>query len=385
MQVSSFKNGSPLLNDDQQHIFHTIKEPIDNTKGGLYNFDAPGGSGKTFLANVILAYVRQSGRIAVATAMSGIAATLMKLGTTFHRRFGVPIPTLSDSSSKIKLDSQQANLLRDAIVLIIDEASMMNHKLLDLLDRFLRILMGVNEYMGGKLVILMHDFRQILPVIPQGRRADIVAAAIINSEAWEHFTSLRLRQNMRVQRILNQDPSPEKAVRLQQYSEWLLLLGEGKLPSCVPGIPGIIEIPDEMVCTTQHQLEEKVFDNFLLNYLNPQYLHTRAIMSSTNDIIQQRNFEIVERMPGEMIVSHSIDTCVEEENVATCDAKVLNKINASGIAPHRLALKPGACVILIKNFNIKHGHCNGTRYIIKQLLKSFLEDLTLIFLFQEFR
>ncbi len=67
---------------------------------------------------------------------------------------------------------------------------MMNHKLLDLLDRFLRILMGVNEYMGGKLVILMHDFRQILPVIPQGRRADIVAAAITNGEAWEHFILL---------------------------------------------------------------------------------------------------------------------------------------------------------------------------------------------------
>jgi hypothetical protein len=44
--------------------------------------------------------------------------------------------------------------------------------------------------MGGKLVILMHDFRQILSVIPQGRQADIVAAAIINSEAWEHFSLL---------------------------------------------------------------------------------------------------------------------------------------------------------------------------------------------------
>ena len=73
-----------LLNDGQRHTFHTIKEGIDNNKGGLYNFDAPGGSGKTFLANVILAYVRQNGRIAVATAMSGSAAKLMKLGTTFN-------------------------------------------------------------------------------------------------------------------------------------------------------------------------------------------------------------------------------------------------------------------------------------------------------------
>ena len=26
-----------------------------------------------------------------------------------------------------------------------------------------------------------------------------------------------------------------------------------------------------------------------------------------------------------------------------------------------------ACIILIKNLNISHGHCNGTRYIIKEL------------------
>ena len=90
-------------------------------------------------------------------------------------------------------------------------------------------------------------------------------------------------------------------------------------------------------------------------------------MSSTNDIIQQRNFEMVERLPGDMIISESIDTCVEDEDVATYDAEVLNRINASGIASHRLALKPGACIILIKNLNVKHGHCNGTRYIIKEM------------------
>jgi hypothetical protein len=36
---------------------------------------------------------------------------------------------------------------------MIDEVSMMNYKLLDLLDsRFLRVLMEKDEYMGGKLV-----------------------------------------------------------------------------------------------------------------------------------------------------------------------------------------------------------------------------------------
>ncbi len=34
-----------------------------------------------------------------------------------------------------------------------------------------------NEYMEGKLIILMNDFHQIILVVTQGRRADIMAAA----------------------------------------------------------------------------------------------------------------------------------------------------------------------------------------------------------------
>jgi len=207
---------------------------------------------------------------------------------------------------------------------MIDEVSMMNYRLLDLLDRFLKELMGNNQYMGGKLVILMHDFRQILPVVPQGNRADIISAAVINSEIWSHFVPLKLRQNLRVQKMLQQNASPEQVQKLQEYSRWLLDMGDGKLPSAVPNVPGIIEIPSQMVCKTPKEMEDKVFNNFLHNYNDPEYLKTRA---------------------GEMIVSHSIDSCVEDSDVATFDAEILNKINASGIPPHRLALKVGACII----------------------------------------
>ena len=51
----------------------------------------------------------------------------------------------------------------------------------------------------------------------------------------------------------------------------------------------------------------------------------------------------------------------------------LNKINASGIPPHQLALKVGACIILIRNLSIKDGHCNGTRYIILHLSKHLIK------------
>lgn len=256
--------------------------------------------------------MRKNGNVALATALSGIAATLLKLGTTFHRRFGVPIPCLSDSSSRIRLNSKQAQLIRDAKIIMIDEVSMMNYKLLDLLDRFLRILMGNDDCMGGKLVVLMHDFRQILPVVSQGRRADIIAAAVTISEIWNQFKPLRLKQNMRVQRFLQTNPSPLRAQKLLDYSNWLLKLGDGKLPSAVQNVPGIIEVPDQMVCKSHRELEDKVYNDFLLNYQDPEYLKTRAIMSSTNDIIQQQNFEMVERLPGEMVISNSIDSCVEK-------------------------------------------------------------------------
>jgi hypothetical protein len=56
-------------------------------------------------------------------------------------------------------------------------------------------------------------------------------------------------------------------------------------------------------------------------------------MSSTNDIVQQKNFEMVECLPGQMVIGNSIDSCVKEKDDATYKAGVLNMINASGI-PH---------------------------------------------------
>ena len=109
-----------------------------------------------------------SGKIAIATALSGIAATLLRLGTTYHRRFAVPIPYTPVSSSKLKLNSNEARIIKDACIIMVDEVSMMDYKLLDLLDRFLQELMQSETFMGGKLVIMMHDFRQILLVVPGG-------------------------------------------------------------------------------------------------------------------------------------------------------------------------------------------------------------------------
>ena len=69
-----------------------------------------------------------SGKIAISTAISGIAATMLRLGTTLHRRMGVPIPCTQESCTKLKLNSKEAQIIKDATLIMIDEISMMNWK-----------------------------------------------------------------------------------------------------------------------------------------------------------------------------------------------------------------------------------------------------------------
>ena len=58
-------------------------------EGGMLFLDAPGGTGKTFLINLILAKLSAEGKIALTTASSRIAATLLTGGHTLHNTFKI--------------------------------------------------------------------------------------------------------------------------------------------------------------------------------------------------------------------------------------------------------------------------------------------------------
>lgn len=156
------------LNPDQRTTHETLKDRIDQNLGCLCNIDAPGGTGKIFLHNLLLVHVRKENNIAIATAMSEIAAVLMFLGSTAHKRFSFPILCHEDSSCNINLQSEQANIIKNLKITFINECSMTLCKQLDCLDRFLKELMNSSLPMGGKLVVLMGDFRQTLPVVEGG-------------------------------------------------------------------------------------------------------------------------------------------------------------------------------------------------------------------------
>ena len=81
----------------------------------------------------------------------------------------------------------------------------MTHRIaFETLDRTFRDILSVqteepvNIPFGGKVVVLGGDPQQILPVIENGSRQQIVNAAIINSSLWSNVQILTLTTNMRL-------------------------------------------------------------------------------------------------------------------------------------------------------------------------------------------
>ena len=84
------------LNADQQVIFDFVQARVDGAAGAnvanVIYIDGPAGASKAHVCRKIPYYVRMTGRVALAVAMSGITALLLPGGRTAHSRFRIPVP-----------------------------------------------------------------------------------------------------------------------------------------------------------------------------------------------------------------------------------------------------------------------------------------------------
>ena len=163
--------------------------------------DGPGGTGKNFLYNTILAKVRSQGQIALAMASSGIAALLLQGGRTVHSRLKVPIALNELSVCNISKQSALAKLIQSAKLLVWDEAPMIHRHAAECIDRSLRDLCSCDLPFGGKVIAFGGDFRQILPVIRHGTRSEVVSTCLNRSPLWSCVKVMKLTINMCLQRL----------------------------------------------------------------------------------------------------------------------------------------------------------------------------------------
>ena len=372
----------PSLNDEQSYAFKTNTSAVNESRPAFYFVSGYGGTGKTYLWNTIVTYLCGNQKIVLTVASSGVASLLLPGGRTAHSRFKIPCDLDDDTICDIKRGTMLAELIQQTSLIIWDEVLMTHRRALETLDRTLRDLLSATNPelrhipFGGKVVVLGGDPRQILPVIENGTKNQIIDAAIINSPLWSSITILILHKNMRLQ-ATNSDVASQK--ELSDFSEWVLSIGEGNVPSQLP-----IDTLDEMLVPIPQDflikdytepipaIVDSVYADLANQYKNVDYLKTRAILCPKNDTVDEINTYIVSLLPGEIRQYLSCDKVVKapdshESYDILYPIELLNSLNGSNFPTHELNLKVGVPIMLLRNLNQSIGLCNGTRLIVTSL------------------
>ncbi|KAF1877767.1 hypothetical protein Lal_00038076 [Lupinus albus] len=367
------------LTEEQSKIFHTIIQAVNHQHGRMFFLYGYGGTGKTHMWKTLTYALRAQKQIVLTVASSGIASLLLPGGRTAHSKFKIPVPSLENSTCNIHQGSELADLLKQTKLIIWDEAPMTHKFCFEALDRSLADIMGTTSndsiLFGGKVVVFGGDFRQILPVIPRGCRSDIVHATINSSYLWHQCRILTLSKNMRLQ-------NSDNTMEIKEFSEWILNVGDGKLSEPNDGCVEI-DIPEELlildfdnpidaiVCST--------YPNIQHHYKDEHYLQTKAILASTIDIVDQINEYVLSIIPGEekeYLSSDSVDMSdaneIEVANILT--PEFLNSLSTSGLPNHKIKLKVGTPIMLLRNLDQTEGLCNGTRLMVTKMANHVLES-----------
>jgi len=282
-----------------------------------------------------------------------------------------------DSVCFISKQSPEAALVRAADLIVWDEAPMMHKHVFEAVDRTLRDIMGRPDVLfGGKVVVLGGDFRQILPVVPRGNRGQIVAASLKRSNIiWPHVHVFQLHENMRV-RSLREAGNEQQAQELEEFAAFLKRVGEGTEQEYPALGECAIRIPSDMCCggadASVCDMIQQVYGG--LPHVQPEhraeYIIDRAILTPLNQHVDALNEKMMEFMStfdggAEQREYLSADGTVGDEGGGMYPTEFLNSLNFSGVPPHKLVLRVGCPIILLRN--LTGGLANGTRLIVTRL------------------
>uniref|UniRef100_A0A0L8GPG7 ATP-dependent DNA helicase n=1 Tax=Octopus bimaculoides TaxID=37653 RepID=A0A0L8GPG7_OCTBM len=181
-------NNEPKRLPEQKFAYNSVINSVRDKAGGIFFLDAPAGTGKTFVTKLILAEIRRTQGIALTVASSGIAVTLLPGGRTAHSTFNLPLHLAKTDTPicNISNSSDQAEVFRRCNLIVWDECTMAHRGALEALHRSLRDIKDSTVPMGGITLLLSGDFKQTLPVIPKGNRADTVRACLKSSALLRH-------------------------------------------------------------------------------------------------------------------------------------------------------------------------------------------------------
>ncbi|CAO2834899.1 unnamed protein product [Amaranthus hypochondriacus] len=351
-----------MLSCEQRLAYKCIISHVKKGKPGLFFIDGPGGTGKTFLYNALYAKVRLLNKIVLPTATSGIAASNMPTGRTAHSRFKIPTDCGQYISCNVGKQSSLAALIKEASLIIWDEASMARRENIESLDLLLRDLCLPAVPFGGKIVVLGGDFRQTVPVVPKKTQQEIIDYSLVCSPLWPLFTRLCLTENIRAR----SDP---------EFSKFLLALGNGELQTEeneMITIPSALRLPIRESSNSMDDLLKHIYPQISTACAQPEMFAERAILTPRNEDVDQINSKLIENFCGDVYCYKSFDTVIDDYcNIYPTE--FLNTLCPGGMSPHDLVLKINCPVILLRNLDPSSGLCNGTRLICRKFMPNLIQ------------
>ncbi|KKQ21204.1 MAG: hypothetical protein A3G45_01075 [Candidatus Staskawiczbacteria bacterium RIFCSPLOWO2_12_FULL_37_15] len=323
-------------------------EALDILKSGYNVFlTGPPGSGKTFLLNEYIKYLRKNHVAVSVTASTGIAATHMG-GTTLHSWSGLGIrEELNEQEVKeICKKGYVRKKIKNTNILIIDEISMIKASQFEAVNKICQYIRRSARPFGGLQVVCSGDFFQLPPVYKNdkpldntqnetaqkslGFAQDKVPLFITDSQAWKsleikvcYLDEQHRTKDKELHKILNhiRDNEAEK-------SRELLFCSQNNVAG--PEQSRRIREP--------YPEQSRRIRNFTKLYTHNVDVDSINYAELSKIKGKEFNYQMVLR--GNPIV-----------------AEILKK---SCLAPEKLVLKEGAHVMFIKN-NFEAGYVNGTQ------------------------
>lgn len=158
------------------------------------------GTGKTFVLNQYIRFLKERKIIVAVTASTGIAATHMN-GMTIHSWSGIGIKesVTQRDLANMKTKKYLKTHLEKVKVLIIDEISMLHLNQLNAVDQVLRYFQDPLLSFGGVQVVLCGDFFQLPPIGSPGETSKekfaFMSQAWVNASMSVCYLTEQYRQN----------------------------------------------------------------------------------------------------------------------------------------------------------------------------------------------
>ncbi|MEP0368988.1 MAG: AAA family ATPase [Cyclobacteriaceae bacterium] len=270
------------------------------------------GTGKTYLINEYVEYLRQREVPVAITASTGIAATHIG-GQTIHSWSGIGIKeriTYPDLE-RISKNKQTRDRLENAKVLIIDEISMLSGKILTGISDILKHFKKSSKAFGGIQVILSGDFFQLPPVSRQG---------LPNREKFAFMAPVWVDAGLKVCYLTD------------QYRQ-----GQDSLANLLAEIRNK-DVTDDSVMLIQDKLREQSDD-----------LEVLRLFTHNADVDEMNT----KRLADNPNVTHVFEAKTEGKS------NIVESLKQSVLAAPRIELKLDARVMFVRN-NPEKGYFNGT-------------------------